>query len=46
MTIVGSGIPSLAAPAGAVAGPMGAMVLGLLLATALVIALAHRRRAA
>lgn len=43
--LVGSGVPSLATSAGSTAVAMGAMGLGLLALTALVLVLADRRRA-
>ena len=43
-SLVGGGIPSLATSAGPAAGAMGAMVLGLLALTALVLVVARRRR--
>jgi len=41
---VGSGVPSFAVPMGAVAGAMGALGMGLLLVTVLVLVTLSRRR--
>jgi hypothetical protein len=43
-TVIGSGVPTLATSAGPSAVTMGAIVLGLLALTALVIVVGHRRR--
>ena len=43
--LVGGGVPSLATPVGSTAAAMGALGLGLLVLTALVIVLARRWRA-
>jgi hypothetical protein len=44
--LIGTGVPSLAVPAGATATAMGGILLGLVVLAALVIVVADRRRVA